>query len=561
MLLGVSVLTFVLFFLLPGDPASASVPRQATPEVVEQVRERMGLHQPAWKQYLDFLHGPDRIGVGRPSGILNWPPNLGYSFKTEEPVLEIIADRLPVTLSLAFGSVVLWLLIGIPVGMQAALSPRSIRDRVTTFFVLLGASAPVFLVGMTLLYVFSFKLDIFPAPGYTPLTENPIAWAQGLFLAWLTVATGLSALYARLTRTGMLEVQHEDYIRTARAKGLHERRVVTRHIMRPTLTPIVTLLGLDLGALVGGAVVAEVLFGLPGTRAGYRPGAPGPGPATDRRDCAYQCLLRGDVQPRRGHPLCGIGSSCHPPLTPTRVGGRYGHHRPTSTMAWTVSPTTLEPPSLTMTGSRLRRSTRRSRRRRAARTGSASLHTLHAASARQAARGMANAASTIARSSSSEMAHAALNASGRRDSGIPGASAVRARASQRSSRIVRAISRAETSMGPWRRGASAVSAWTRQRSSANAPAASSAWPRSGTGKYAGQRVEGVRAPALLLDRQRSGEGLGQEHLGEVGRQGGHRFGPPAPSPTAPAMRSAAPGVVQEAQVSASRAPEPAALRF
>jgi peptide/nickel transport system permease protein len=107
LLLGISVVTFVLFFLLPGDPAAASLPRQATPEMVEQVRERMGLDQPAWKQYLDFLHGPDRIGVGQPSGILNWPPNLGYSFKSEQPVLVIILDRLPVTLSLAFGSMVL----------------------------------------------------------------------------------------------------------------------------------------------------------------------------------------------------------------------------------------------------------------------------------------------------------------------------------------------------------------------------------------------------------------------------------------------------------------------
>src|SRR6266508_361534 len=107
----------------------------------------MGLDQPAWKQYLHFLHGPDRVGVGRPSGILNWPPNLGYSFKTEQPVLDIILDRLPVTLSLAFGSVVLWLAIGVPIGIQAALRPRSVWDRAATVFVLSGASAPVFLVG------------------------------------------------------------------------------------------------------------------------------------------------------------------------------------------------------------------------------------------------------------------------------------------------------------------------------------------------------------------------------------------------------------------------------
>jgi peptide/nickel transport system permease protein len=264
LLFGISVLTFVLFFLLPGDPAASSVPRQATPEIIEQVRQRMGLDQPIWRQYLDLLHGPDRIGVGQPSGILNWPPNLGYSFKHEEPVLDIILDRLPVTLSLAFGSAVLWLLIGIPLGILAGLRPHSIQDRAATVFALLGASTPVFLAGLLLLYFLSFKLRIFPAPRYTPLTEHPIKWAQGLFLVWLSVALGLSAFYTRLTRASMLEVEGEDYIRTARSKGLTERRVVGRHVLRPTLTPLVTLLGLDLGALVGGAIVTETMFGLPG---------------------------------------------------------------------------------------------------------------------------------------------------------------------------------------------------------------------------------------------------------------------------------------------------------
>jgi peptide/nickel transport system permease protein len=264
LLFAVSIVTFVLFFMMPGDPAAASVPRQATPEVVEQVRERMGLNQPIWMQYRDFLHGPDRIGVGRSSGVLNWPPNLGYSFKNQEPVLNIILDRLPVTISLAIGSAMLWLLIGIPLGIMAALKPGSFRDRAATTFALFGASAPVFLVGVTLLYFLYFKLRIFPVPKYTPFMENPLLWAQGLFLAWLTVAIGLAALYTRLTRGGMLEVQGEDFVRTARAKGLVERRVIGRHVLRPTLTPIVTILGLDLGALIGGAIVTEVLFGLPG---------------------------------------------------------------------------------------------------------------------------------------------------------------------------------------------------------------------------------------------------------------------------------------------------------
>ena len=264
LLFAVSIVTFVLFFLMPGDPAAASVPRQATPEVIEQVRERMGLNQPIWMQYRDFLHGPDRIGVGRPSGVLNWPPNLGYSFKNQEPVLNIILDRLPVTISLAIGSAMLWLLIGIPLGIMAGLKPGSFRDRAATTFALFGGLGTGVPGRGDAALLPLLQAPIFPAPKYTPFTENPLLWAQGLFLAWLTVAIGLAALYTRLTRGSMLEVQGEDFVRTARAKGLAERRVVGRHVLRPTLTPIVTILGLDLGALIGGAIVTEVLFGLPG---------------------------------------------------------------------------------------------------------------------------------------------------------------------------------------------------------------------------------------------------------------------------------------------------------
>jgi peptide/nickel transport system permease protein len=264
LLLAVSMVTFALFFLTPGDPAVQSVPRGASPEVLAQVRHRMGLDQPLWKQYRDFLHGPDRIGNGRPSGILNWPPNLGYSFKNQEPVLDTILDRLPVTASLVAGAAVLWLLLGIPIGIQAALVPRTLRDRLAMLFALVGVSMPAFLLGLGLIYLLYFRLRLLPAPGYVPLTRDPVGWFTHLLLPWFSLAFTYAAVYSRIVRTNMLEVSGEDYVRTARAKGLPERQVVTRHMFRASLTPVVTMLGLDIGLLLGGAVIIEVVFGLNG---------------------------------------------------------------------------------------------------------------------------------------------------------------------------------------------------------------------------------------------------------------------------------------------------------
>ncbi len=224
----------------------------------------MGLDLPVWKQYLNFLHGPDLVGAGHASGVLNWPPNLGWSFRNQEPVLNTILDRLPVTASLALGGCVLWLLLGFSTGILAALRPRSLADRAAMGFALLGVSAPVFITGIGLLYVFYFKLGWAPAPSYVPFSRDPLAWASHLVLAWVTVSLIFSALYTRMVRSNMLEVAGEDYVRTARAKGLTERRVVLAHVIRSSVTPAVTQLGLDLGGLLGGAIVVERVFGLPG---------------------------------------------------------------------------------------------------------------------------------------------------------------------------------------------------------------------------------------------------------------------------------------------------------
>jgi peptide/nickel transport system permease protein len=263
LLAAISVLVFALFFLLPGDPAAQALGRGATPQTVAQVRHRMGLDLPVWKQYRNFLHGPD-LGTGHATGILRWPPNLGYSFRNNEPVLPTILDRVPVTASLAFGGCVLWLLLGFSTGILAALRPRSLYDRAAMGLALFGVSAPVFITGLGLLYIFYFKLGWAPAPGYVPLSRDPLAWATHLVLAWVTVSTIYVALYTRMLRAGMLEVAGEDYIRTARAKGLSERRVVLRHTVRASVTPAVTQLGLDLGGLLGGVIVVERVFGLPG---------------------------------------------------------------------------------------------------------------------------------------------------------------------------------------------------------------------------------------------------------------------------------------------------------
>jgi peptide/nickel transport system permease protein len=264
LILIITALTYTLFFVIPGDPAVQAVPRGASPRTIAEVRHRMGLDQPLWIQYIYFLHGPDLIGNGHPSGILNWPPNLGYSFKNQEPVLATILDRLPVTASLAIGGAVLWLLLGLAVGIVSALRPRSFRDRTAMVFALVGVSMPQFLLGVALLYFFYFRIPIFPAPTYVPFSVDPLSWAWHLVLPWCTLAFTYAAAYSRIMRSSMLEVANENWVLLARAKGLRRRDVVRRHVVRPALTPVVTMLGMDIGVLISGAVVVEIVFGLNG---------------------------------------------------------------------------------------------------------------------------------------------------------------------------------------------------------------------------------------------------------------------------------------------------------
>jgi peptide/nickel transport system permease protein len=252
----ISVVVFALFYLAPPDPARTIAGRLATPATVAAVRHRLGLDRSVPAQYAHFVAG---LAHG----------DLGFSFYNSESVRSLIAARLPVTVSLTLGGAVVWLILGVGIGVLAARRPRTLLDRGATLFVLTGLSMPTFLVGLLLLYVLFFRLhlagvDVFPGGGYVPLTQNPADWARHLILPWLTLAAVSAATYTRLTRASLLEVLGEDYVRTARAKGITERRVVYRHALRSALTPLVTQLGIDVGALLGGAIVTETVFGLPG---------------------------------------------------------------------------------------------------------------------------------------------------------------------------------------------------------------------------------------------------------------------------------------------------------
>ena len=263
----VSVITFSIFFLVPrlagasaDDLASRYVGRTAGQEQVHLVAEKLGFTDPLPVQYARFakalVFGADY--TTGPTTEHCPAPCFGYSFITQNPVWPELLDRLPVTMSLAAGAAIIWLVTGVAVGVLSAL-------RKGTFFALGGVSLPIFFTGLLALSIFSYKLGI-TAPGgsYTAFADNPATWAYDLILPWITLAFLYAALYARLTRAGMLETMGEDYIRTARAKGLPERNVVLKHGLRPALTPILTIFGLDLGLLLGGAVLTESTFSLPG---------------------------------------------------------------------------------------------------------------------------------------------------------------------------------------------------------------------------------------------------------------------------------------------------------
>ncbi|GAA4383506.1 ABC transporter permease [Actinomadura verrucosospora] len=274
MLLLITLVTFGIFFWLPklagqstDQIAAAYVGRASTAEAIEATKERLGLDDPVVVQYGHYLESIV-AGADYDAGPVtdHCPaPCLGYSFRSSQPVLGTLLDRAPATLSLALGAAVVWLAGGIATGVLSALRRGSAWDRAAMIIALGGVSLPIYFTGLVSLALFSYTLKVFPGGGsYRPLTDDPLTWFHALVLPWVTLAFLYAAMYARLTRAGMLETMTEDYIRTARAKGVPERSVVTRHALRSCLTPIITVFGLDLGLLIGGAVLTENTFSIPG---------------------------------------------------------------------------------------------------------------------------------------------------------------------------------------------------------------------------------------------------------------------------------------------------------
>ncbi|HEX6527431.1 MAG TPA: ABC transporter permease [Streptosporangiaceae bacterium] len=273
LLLVVSMLTFAIFFLVPRlggetpyELAAQYVGRTPIPSEVHAVETKLGLDAPIWLQYGRYVKGIV-VGVHYNSGtdVSYCPfPCFGFSFRNDQPVWPQMTSNIPVTVSLALGAAVLWLIGGVATGVLSALRKGTFFDRLSMGVALAGVSLPVFFTGLVALYLFSYRWSLFPNVHYVGITTNPLQWARNLVLPWITLAFLYAALYARITRAGMLETMSEDYIRTARAKGLPERKVILKHGLRATLTPIVTIFGMDLGLLLGGAILTETVFSLPG---------------------------------------------------------------------------------------------------------------------------------------------------------------------------------------------------------------------------------------------------------------------------------------------------------
>jgi peptide/nickel transport system permease protein len=254
----VLLLTFAVFFLLPaGDPALRFAGKSPTPESLALIRERLGLDQPWYEQFGLFVKN---FVAGDEYG---WP-GLGYSYNSNVSVLGEVQERAPRTLLLIAGAAFIWVVVGVSIGVLSAVKRRTLVDRLSMGFVLVGISSPVFWLGLMALYIFWRQLGLTGGTGYVPITEDVPGFFSHMILPWCVLAVLFAATYARMTRNSLLETLGEDYIRTARAKGLSERRVIIHHALRASLAPIVTMFGLDVALLVGGAIITESVFNIQG---------------------------------------------------------------------------------------------------------------------------------------------------------------------------------------------------------------------------------------------------------------------------------------------------------
>ncbi len=264
----VSAAVFAIFSFLPFDPASLTCGQRCTPQIIEGNRIKLGFDKPIYEQYWLFLSG---IFFGRTYGsgsaAFSCPaPAFGYSFNENACVTDMIKESLPITLNLAVGALVIWLVLGISLGVIAAKFKNRWPDTSSSVFVLLGTSLPTFVTGLALLIWVSIKWKIVPMSldGYVSVLVSPSRWFMYFILPWITLAIAYAALYTRFTRAAVLDTLGEDYIRTARAKGVKERTVLFKHTLRAVLAPIVTMAGLDFAGLIGGAIITETIFNLPG---------------------------------------------------------------------------------------------------------------------------------------------------------------------------------------------------------------------------------------------------------------------------------------------------------
>ncbi|MFI6250391.1 ABC transporter permease [Streptomyces sp. NPDC051016] len=265
-LLAISVIVYVVFYVTPGNVAQITCGPRCSPEQVHQVTQQLRLDDPLYLRYWHFLVG---IVAGQDystgTSVAHCPaPCLGLSYQSDQQVTQIILNKLPVSLSLVIGAMVLWLLLGVGTGVLSAWRRGRFTERALTGLTLAGISTPVFVIGLVLMIVVCGQLELLPFPEYVSFSDDPEQWAWNLLLPWLTLAIAEAAYFARLTRASMLETLAEDHIRTFRAYGVGERSIVGRHALRGALAPIIALNANDFGSAVGGAVLIETLFGLPG---------------------------------------------------------------------------------------------------------------------------------------------------------------------------------------------------------------------------------------------------------------------------------------------------------